>query len=448
VKDFEHQVAYEGCSLNERAALVSRHIIDVNEPDPAVVSRGLELLWAHPDLELSHFLGQVDPWSPEKVLAHKESRLKRRYGNAFESLTRLPLQPKDNRVAMFVKFEKWPLNKIGEKAPRAIQFRNPRYTASIASFLMPVEKCVFRLIQEPIFAKGLNTFERGERLGRMDRWVDTVWLNIDHSKFDAHMTTPWLRAEHAVYNALCRDPDLARLLRVQLSNRCRSKYGTVYTCEGRKMSGEYNTSLGDSLVNFMILHAFLDGIDAEVLLDGDDSVVALSGKDMGKLDFRFFERAGMDTKVEVVNDITEVRFCQCGVVKVAGRYRAVRDPIRVLSRGVYSVRRYSGRGWLKYLTAWGEAELAVFGGIPVLQEYALYLRRHGRGEKPAKLSDWSLDRRKLEPFARHPRAFPITEETRASFYSTFGMSITEQVELEEYFRCADHSAHVDRLMLG
>jgi hypothetical protein len=399
------------------------------------------------------------PFTPQQVLAHRTSRLRRRYANAFESLVKHPeITKKDTRVDMFVKFEKEWADEINAKTPRAIQFRSPRYTAKLSQYLMPVEKKIFGMgkdglpasVENRLFAKGLNSFQRAKRLQAMHRWSNTVWVLLDHSRFDANVTTEHIEWESRCYQKVLAGPlkQFKWLMRQQLANRGRTTSGLRYTCRGKKMSGEYNTSLGDGVINAALLLSWVKGLDAEVLVDGDDSVIAISAEEFSKLDMSYFARNGWTTKIETTTTFEEVEFCQMRPVQIRpGNWRMVRNPWRVLNRALCTIHRYHGEAWLGYLRAVAECEWACNFGVPVLEEFAHYMMRHSRGHKAVTLWEYTEQRAAIEPKLKY-RRMAIHPTARASMMLAWNFGLAEQRQVEAYLANADDAQHVQRLITG
>jgi hypothetical protein len=444
--------SFEGCSRNEEYALRERHLTRMPYKDPRAIARMMS--------RFSNLLpaNTVRPWSPKEVLAHRSSRLKRRYENAFASLEVEPLTLRDGRIEMFVKFEKEWADTIDAKAPRAIQFRTPRYTASISQYLMPIEKFIFSIdhqgypcpLERRLFAKGMNSFQCARRLEAMHRWSNTAWILLDHSRFDANVTVDHIRWESKIYQRICAGPtnQLDWLMRQQLVNRGRTHSGLRYTCRGKKMSGEYNTSLGDSVINAALILDWTAGVDAEILVNGDDSVVAIQADDMARLDPAYFANNGWNTKVEVVYDFHQVEFCQMRPVEVQmGNWRMVRNPWRVMNRAICTIQRYHGVAWHGYLRAVADCEYYCNYGVPVLEAFAHYIRRHSLGHKAVALNDYAELRARLEPHIKYKVHEP-TSTARASLHLAWNITEAEQLVMENYFRTVDDLAHVQRLVIG
>lgn len=298
--ELPYQTAFQACAENEAHAIVSRHACQTPaKRDVSYMSALGQWLKCHK--------GVVLPYTKDQVLARRSGRLRKRYELGFSLLERDGLRGADASVQAFVKFEKGDYN-AAPKPPRLIQHRSVKYCAALSKWLMPVEKLVFSLdakgfvagVAQRVFAKGMNSWQRAERISSMERWPDTTWFLVDHSRFDSQLTVPILKGEHAVYRLLCgHNSELDWLLNKQLDNRGWTHNGVKYTVKGTKMSGEYNTALGDSLVNYALLREWTREVDAEIFVDGDDSVVAVSTSHADKLDEGWFAARGWVTKVEL-----------------------------------------------------------------------------------------------------------------------------------------------------
>lgn len=445
--------AYEGCARNEEYALRERHLMATPEKSKTSVDSYMKPFVRILPRAVAY------PWTPEQVLAHRSARLRRRYADAFASLKDRPLSPDDAKVSTFVKFEKEWADEIAGKSPRAIQYRTPRYTATIAQYLMPVERAIFDIdatgkrcgVEDRIFAKGMNSYQVAKRLTAMHRWEHTTWILLDHSRFDANVTTEHIRWESKAYQKVLAGPTRAldELMRQQLTNRGRTGSGLRYKCRGKKMSGEYNTSLGDSVINAALLLKWVEPIkEAQVFVNGDDSVIAIPTSSLHLLDMQYFEKNGWTTKIEFTTEFHRVEFCQTRPVEVRpGNWRMVRNPWRVLNRAICTIQRYHGKSWLGYIKAVAQCEYACNYGVPVLECFSHYLFRHARGVdavRPQKGFYYQANFERKIPVQRHD----MHACARTSMALAWDMPESEQLNIERYLDTADNSDHVDRLITG
>lgn len=266
---------YQACWRNELVSLQQRHLVDVPEVDDEV------LAWATLLLVGRLKLDQCTKWTPEQVLAKKKSAMQRkRYENAFASLARIGFKVTAMNIEMFEKVEKWKKEQLGVKPPRSIQHRSYPYCAALSQFLCPIEELIWKVRNSSgslVFSKAMDSWGAAANLRKnWDYFVDPVAVLADARAFDSSVQVGHIKLEKHVYEACFAGmPELGELMDGQLKNNCYSKGGIRYDCIARKMSGEYNTSLGDSLINFMMLLGMFNGVDAQYVINGDDSVVIL-----------------------------------------------------------------------------------------------------------------------------------------------------------------------------
>lgn len=354
-----------GCTSNEIASLVKRHLTDT----PPTTQEMLDKMWIALQPLLMH-CKSTEKMSRNQLICSRPPRMRKRYKRAFY----LDLKPVHGTVNLFIKFEK---RDTDDKAPRAIQYRASPYTARLAQFIVPLEKTLYQVIEGvnfgfPIIAKGLNARERGDLVKKMfDHYDKPVVYLIDHSKFDSCVNIDLLKLEHRFYNEVYKDKFLSFLLHQQLRNFGRSRNGIVYRCVGRRMSGDANTASGNCLINYAILRAKF-GPKAIINLDGDDSIVFMPNE-VEELDFT---DCGMNSKVNIVYDIEQIEFCQSKPVLTESGYVMCRDPMRSLNRALYRLGKMP-TNWQDYLQTIGIGEGMCSPYMPILQAYAQKFRSFG-----------------------------------------------------------------------
>jgi hypothetical protein len=378
--------------------------------------------------------GDIQKWTPQQVLEHKQAPgLRRRYEQAFKELSLYGLHRRDLSVKAFIKVEKWAEEQLGVKPARLIQYRSYKYCAALSQYLCPIEKLMWTTLNwngQPVFSKGRNSYQTAEML--FEGWNSLskpMAYLIDHSKFDSSVRSEHIGWETKVYTSMYPDDELRTLMGGQYRNRCHSKGGIAYECTARKMSGEYNTSLGDSIINYGVLRDVF-GDKAIFVINGDDSVVMV---ERGTYDDALIRapatwaKYGFKSVVEVVTELEQVDFCQSKPIQVDGKWRMVRNPWRAVSRSSCSVRRYQGEAWRKLLAAMADSELACSDGVPMLQAWALYLRRCSAGASPLPGEISYRARLESKPVVRG-----VMPSTRDSFAIAFGVDPHTQLEFEQW----------------
>nr|QTJ63617.1 RNA-dependent RNA polymerase [Phasmatodean tombus-related virus] len=348
------------------------------------------------------------------------------YLNACASLDQRPLTRHDATVSMFVKPDRYSADDIKVKAPRAIQFRGPRFNLRLGKYLHPLEKLVFDFEDEqgfPFMAKGKSVQRRAEILAAMrDTFQDPVFVCLDHSKFDSTVNEDHLRMTHRIYKQNFCSAELAWLCNQQINNRGYSKAGLRYRIRGTRMSGDYDTGLGNSLLNYMCLRSWLDqgAVRGLIFLDGDDSVVIMESTSLSRLDMHHFEKFGFETKMTVTSEYSQVDFCQCRPVADT----LCRNPERVLSNMMVTLKNYPNERMSAYLSAVGMAEVSCSSGMPIIQAAALTL--------VSGAPKWEDEVWQKYVSGGCRNATPVTDEARLDFYEAFGVEPDLQISIESY----------------
>lgn len=432
--------------LTERVYRVERdgELVEPPAPEPGVYSE-LDTFRE----KLVGLVQRANPWSYEEFILSCKGSKRALYQRAVESLLQTPLSKRDARLSTFVKAEKLDLESKPDPAPRLIQPRSPRYNAWVGRYLKSAEHRIYGAIDEvwgrPTVMSGYNATDVARLLrDHWDQWHDTVAIGLDASRFDQHVSADALTWEHSVYNAIYRDPGLAEVLRWQISNRgvARTDEGTVeYSVEGKRMSGDMNTSLGNKLIMCALVWQYCRsiGIRASLANNGDDCVVFMRRRSVVRFVENltsWFLRFGFTMKVEQPVDVFEqIEFCQQRPVYTGSVWVMTRSPVKGLAKDVTMVGTNPTNiaadycGWAKGV---GIAGLAAYGGIPVVQEVYLWMSKlPGRVRELNTYSGLGAASHNSHRYYCEP-----TPECRASYYLAWGLTPYEQVLLERQIRMA------------
>jgi len=105
-------------------------------------------------------------------------------------------------------------------------------------------------------------------------------MECNHSTFDAHVTIEMLEMTHRFYNSYHRNhnSEIQKYSRMTLINKCQNRNGDRYKIVGTRMSGDVDTSLGNSLINYAILKEAISifKVKGDVIVNGDDSIIFLN----------------------------------------------------------------------------------------------------------------------------------------------------------------------------
>lgn len=419
---------HSSCLHNERAALVNRHLImQANVPDRNYIRQ------CSTPIMCKINLGHLDPITPYAFAELYSGGKRAVYRRAAEKVSTQSFDKSWALVSMFVKPDKYPVAVMHEKAPRAIQHRTPEYTLTIGRYLHVFEKNLYQYpdgpSQTPFIAKGQNPQQRAATLlAKISSFQRPLFICLDHSKFDSSIAKVHLKLEHALYNRHFKSNLLRQALRLQLNNIGYSKGGIKYKVSGTRMSGDYNTGLGNSLINYLCLRSFLltKGVEGEIFLDGDDSIVIIEKADLPKLDFTHFARWGFKTKWGVTENVAEVEFCQSRLIPSVPTM--ARNPFRALAHLAVSVKGHAPVTWPKIMAGRAICEMVGSRGSPILHEYGKALLRTLPGGTKVVFEE--IDKWKA---VRGTEEKPITDEVRIDYYNSWGIDPYMQELIEESF---------------
>lgn len=385
------------------------------------------------------------PMTREEFVECYTGRRRTIYTQAMESLLERPLRRSDSYINAFVKCEKVDCRKV----PRVIQPRNPRYNVELGKYIKHVEHRVYKAIarvagQKVVVAKGLNVLQLGESVAELWHATrDPVYVGFDASRFDMHVTVDMLRWEHSFYTKLYDGaPELRKLLNWQLSTRgfayCpdgKLKYKTV----GHRASGDMNTGLGNCLIMCALILRLREvtGVAFKFINNGDDCGAFIERRyasDVIRAVPGFFQDYGFRIVCEEPVDVLEqVSFCGMRPLQCYDGVRLVRELETALEKDSLSVTHLpdelSARKWLYSV---GECGLSLCAGVPVFQAlYQAYIRQ---GVKSNMHNAVYMESGAMRlAVGLHPKAFPVTSDARLSFWSAFGVTPDEQLDLENYY---------------
>jgi hypothetical protein len=286
-----------------------------------------------------------------------------------------------------------------------------------------------------------------------DEYDDPIYVCADHSRFDAHVNAELLSIEHGVYKrCFGYQPELVDLLAKQVKNRGQTRGGIKYQCVGKRMSGDCNTALGNSILNYCMLRTWLEssGVKANILLDGDDSVVVMDKSSQSQLKdlAKFMLKFGMVTESEVVTDIRHAEFCQSRVVLGSKGPYFCPNPAKVLDTVRRSAANVQSGERMSILRASIACQLISNPAMPMLRPLFRWLK-----DNPGTMRVPSAELYRLQEGygIRENELYSIagkrpTEDERFSFFMAWGIDPSEQRHFEEgvsfkSYPCAKESKH-------
>lgn len=434
-------------AMAERVLKVKRggEFVDPPQPTPGIWNRRLMKVRR----SILEHIPSTTPFSYQEFLDTYEGRKYARYEVAIQSLGVRPIERRDARLNCFVKAEKVNLAEKPDAVPRLISPRTYRYNAYVGRFIKKLEGSLYhsleRIYGHPVVFKGFNSEKQGRLIAeKWSMFSQPVAISMDASRFDQHVSVDALKWEHSIYNSVFRDSGLEEALTWQLENRFTgfTRAGMVKcTVEGRRCSGDMNTSCGNCLLMVSMVKAFMGDIKHQVVNNGDDCVIITEKSSLQHMlgVEKWFLEMGFTMVVEdPVYELEKVNFCQMHPVCVDGSWLMIRDPCVALSKDCLSViHRSTSLEMRRWALANGQGGLALCGGVPVFQDFYKMLERNAQGR---------VGRREVRPLEFEPdtgRALltkgmarvyqPISDSTRVSFYKAFGILPDVQVCIEKTY---------------
>lgn len=447
---------YHNCKNNLMSALRNRVLADVPKPSEA----GIQSLKIQAR-KMTKKLRSVAPWTREQVLGHYKGAKRARYTSAAERYDEEGVTYRDSVVDLFVKSEATPITKTF-KAPRAIQPRSYVYGYAIARYIKPVEELIYlltgfgqkRVPHSRIIAKGLSQTKRAKLLQEKSaHFSNPVWMTLDASRFDLHVSKEQLKIEHAVYLSCLNDPEFAKLLGMQMVNKGRVRsLGLKYTCDGGRMSGDMNTAVGNCILMVLMAEEMMSRINCpkyDILDDGDDIIVIVEKgweNVVKEKAYNIFLDFGHEVKIEnIAYSFEQLEWCQCHPVEVSsGRWKLVRNPVKILTKGIAGTKYFTNpdeKTRRKLINSVGHCELVLNLGVPVLQAFGeMLIRLSGTTEllKFDTVDEYyhriCKELKSMNVPLEEVKGRDITFEARCSFERAFGITVDDQLELEEWFK--------------
>lgn len=393
----------------------------------------------------------LTPLSHEQVVSNCRGRRKRRYMAALKELRTEGLTRRDARVTMFVKADK--CNGMYDKVirrkkankPRAICFRGFKFCLDLARYVKPVEHCLKYIkgrCKYPIFAKGLDWKQRGDLLRKKyERFGRCYIYNLDATAFDGSVRREHLDAVHSLYSMVYGSSShLDWLHSCRRDNRVCGPAGISAFIEGRRMSGDADTSFGNCIIMASaIMSCMLQQrhIRYELLNDGDDCVL-MTNTPIHEVQFnRAMRDIGFQAALEPVDSFSKIEFCRSSPVCVDGQWQLVNQPVRKLVT-MFTHYKYFDKPCYGILKQIALGNSFMFDGIPVIGPYAQHVYQLFSSYKDSKieLRDVSFDLyKKYGDWRSIPSEYQfstVTSQTRVSFEKTFGISVERQLSLESY----------------
>lgn len=338
----------------------------------------------------------------------------------------------------FIKDESYP----NYKHLRSILARHDRFKVMVGPIFKKIEKALFK---RPEFIKSIPVRERPKFLlnhfGFYDVPLGVFLAGTDYTAFESHFTPELMEAcEMQFYRYMTQNlpqgPNWFKLVQRVLEgeNRCMFK-NLGFRIPASRMSGEMNTSLGNSFTNWMVflfLNQRAGNTGVKCVIEGDDCLGSFSGRKLTKEDFALL---GFSIKVDYFPCVGLASFC--GLIFDAESLSVSSDPTKIIQEFGWVSHLYKCAKPIVFRELMKSKAMSMmcnYVGSPILQSLAqavLGLTYNNRYRVSAEYN-W-YERTVLYPVNNVPSPRPVTMGSRLLMEKVFGYSPAEQIALENYF---------------
>lgn len=333
------------------------------------------------------------------------------------------------------------------KEPRIINSRSDMFKVVVAPYIKGIEHAV---IYNKHFIKGKAPQERVVRMQEiLDRFKFVA--ETDYSSFEGSFSwniQKYCEAslfKHMLSNNLHVWKIIEPIYAFNSRNKCvfanSRQYMDVAQFSGSRMSGDMWTSLANGFTNMMLFKFVVDynarlkrlPIDYDFIVEGDDGFLAFNVM----LDLAPIKDLGFQLKIVSGTDLNDLSFCGTCLGPDA---TPVPDFWRTIEKFGWSfddhiIDHYHDKPtkaemellYAKALSLQAESE-----GIPILQPLALKCLELSHVHKLAQRYITYYEEHILQLSTYVPVAKPITQEMRVFFADRFGVSIEDQLKIEDY----------------
>jgi len=329
------------------------------------------------------------------------------------------------------------------KHARGIYARMDEFKVLYGPYVRSMEDVVYK---HPSFIKHIPVRDRAE-------YISSYFEGISHFACSDYESFESTTTVHAYKNVLL--PVYEHLLKhlpgwcdfLELFNVLRDTNHFVFKwfhmwVSAKRCSGEMDTSLGNGLLNFMILH-FMAMKEKwkgfKCIVEGDDAIFTFDGCGCRYV-FPDFTKYGVYVKAEMHSDIGMASFC--GLI-FSESMQCIADPLRHISRMTSKEKYTQARKSVHMRLARMKAMclLYQYPASPVLAKYCEYVLRVTKGMDVSSLiNQEDTYKRDLlweaESFIRKSQSYWAEEptiETRLLCERYYGISVEHQIRWEKEF---------------
>lgn len=395
------------------------------------VKRNLKPLSEEPDFEEWLTNGDWTLAQQEQMRKHWEEVMRRE----------LPPVKVCGTVKPFIKRESYP----EFKHARWINASNLKFKLVSGRWFSAIEDRVYGVhgheglrnpAGQPWFIKHVPVEDRPTLISQLESF-GSRYLNSDFTSFEASFTEPVMSAlELVLYRHMLSGFPAIRNLICDTLRGTRAgvtRAGVKFSRPAGRMSGDSCTSLGNGFSNLMLwlFWAEIHGTTVTGYVEGDDGLFATNAQQNPQ---DTMIQLGFDVKCEDFDHPTEASFC--GIV-CSRSLEIVRDPFVVLHKFPWSLTnpRANRKKCKELLCAKALSLRCEAPQCPILRELAEWALRRTEGVKPR----WEVDHYHSRPMVTDAKVFNPAVQTRTVFTKKYGVSVDQQLHIEDCLRSGDMS---------
>jgi len=212
-------------------------------------------------------------------------------------------------VNSFIKLESYGIFKF----PRWINSRSDYFKVCAGPFFKSIEKAIY---ENHHYIKHVPVSERRHHIIRL-RSAGRQYYSTDYKAFESHFTPDFMEiCELQLYRHMCGNVDgpLTEMICKAISgtNVGHTRSGVSFVLDGRRMSGDMCTSLGNGFSNLMLWLFMCEklGVETDGFVEGDDGIFATWGAETNSKMFQdFAEQLGFTIDIIPHADPCLAGFC-------------------------------------------------------------------------------------------------------------------------------------------
>lgn len=346
------------------------------------------------------------------------------------------------------------------KHARCINSRHDDCKVLLGPYFQAITEKLFDIETVPWFIKKVPLPERPDYIYNMMYEPGRYYVCTDYTSYESSFTKRrQYDCERILYTEMLRHHPLKNEFLTMFdngligTNNIKFKWFNL-SVEAKRMSGEMNTSLGNGFSNlmfFLYVAKRLQLRNPRGVVEGDDGLftfdTAIDQSEIAQLMNNEFKKLGLDIKIDIHQKLSHASFC--GMIFDETDRTIIGNPIKIISSFGWTNSKYlAARDTIKNMLLRSKALSMAYQypRCPMITELARSMLRLTKKcdvltflDKHATsfLDLYHLEIVKDAARADHEGKLILGEpglNTRALFDELYGISIQQQLYLEDYFR--------------